>query len=266
MKHTHRSHSTFFISLLLLSLLTSACVSTSAEHAENEETASLPMTPNEQWAQAVFNSAALGSMYVENAIGISADGSYYQGRAAIEAHLGAMHPQGIDTIFSLFREFANRDSSYTYELAGYTSDGDAYRQLAIWNQKEASPQRELEFLAKANLQERPQATVLDTFRQLWMERCNAHDAYSLVAESYTPNALYYNHKPLVIGTDSIAVEYSYMNRPQYSLVLTPLAVEMVNTDLAFEIGQCSGSYGGKYVLVWQRNQDDVWQVLFDSNI
>ena len=35
-----------------------------------------------------------------------------------------------------------------------------------------------------------------------------------------------------------------MNNPDYTLTLEPLAFSMVNDDLAYEIGQCSGSYGG----------------------
>lgn len=259
MKHLHCSAAPV-IALLFLALITACQTTTTATDT------AIALSADERWAQAVSTQKGLDSVYTPNALGISVDGSYYQGLAAIKAHLAEMHPEGIDTAFNLAREFAGRDSSYSYELGAYRSNGQEYRQLVIWNQQEAIPQRELEFLAKTYMGERPASTVLDTFRQLWIERCNAHDAYRLVAQSYTPNALYYNHKPLVIGTDSIALEYSYMNRPQYQLLLTPLAVEMVNTELAFEIGQCSGSYGGKYVLVWQRNEQGIWQVLFDSNI
>ena len=267
MTATHRSHPAFFATILFLSLLLAACQTPTNAPSEATETDSSILTPDKRWAVAVSNGDGLGSIYTAEAIGISMDGSYYQGLPAIKAQLAAMHPQGIDTIFNLAREVANRDSTYTYEISGYTTpSGDAFRQLAIWNHKEEQAVRELEFLAKADLAQRPASSVLDTYRQLWIERCNAHDAYKLVAESYTPNALYYNHKPLVIGTDSIAKDYSYMNRPGYELLLTPLAVEMVSTELAFEIGQCSGSYGGKYVLVWQKNEAGIWQVLFDSNI
>jgi hypothetical protein len=55
-----------------------------------------------------------------------------------------------------------------------------------------------------------------------------------------------------------------MNNPTYQLTLTPIAVEAAGKDIAFEIGQCSGSYGGKYILVWQKIGNN-WKVLFDSN-
>ena len=262
MTATHRPQILLLAITLLVTFLTYACKTT----PQVKEDFTSPLIPDELWAQAVTENAGLDSLYVPNAIGILVNGSFYEGLSAIKAHLSTLYPEGIDTIYNLAREIAGRDSSYTYELSAYSSQGEHYRQLCIWNQQETTPKRELEFLAKANLSQRPDSTVLDTFRQLWIERCNAHDAYTLVAKSYTPNALYYNHKPLVIGTEAIATEYSYMNRAQYSLLLTPLVVEMVNPDLAFEIGQCSGSYGSKYVLVWQRNEKGIWQVLFDSNI
>ena len=56
-----------------------------------------------------------------------------------------------------------------------------------------------------------------------------------------------------------------MNNPKYSLNLTPIVLELVNERIAIEIGQCSGSYNGKYVLVWEKTKDGQWKVLFDAN-
>ncbi|MEM6697813.1 MAG: hypothetical protein AAF599_05420, partial [Bacteroidota bacterium] len=88
----------------------------------------------------------------------------------------------------------------------------------------------------------------------------------LVEQLYTDNAIYYNHKPVVVGTERITAEYSYMNNPDYSLKLVPLTVEPANKNIVFEIGQCSGSYNGKYVLIWKKVADGVWKILLDSNV
>ena len=98
-----------------------------------------------------------------------------------------------------------------------------------------------------------------------MALCNAHDAHTLVSAMYTPDAIYYNHSGVVRGTEDIARTYSYMNRTSYQLTLTPLAVEVVSGKVALEIGQCSGSYNGKYVIVWVKTGEG-WQVLLDSNV
>ena len=107
---------------------------------------------------------------------------------------------------------------------------------------------------------------IDQRRKEWMELCNQHNAYNLVSNLYEPEAIYYNHRPVDIGTDKIARTYSYMDRETYSLNLTPIIVHPVANTLVYEIGQCSGSYGGKYMLIWRKNSEGVWQILFDSNI
>ncbi|CAD5250480.1 MULTISPECIES: DUF4440 domain-containing protein [unclassified Imperialibacter] len=152
-----------------------------------------------------------------------------------------------------------------YEVVGFQADEQEYVQLIIWNQKSGKQLRELEVLAKAD-PNAPEAATLDTARAEWIRLCNLHEPKKLVEEMYTPDAMYYNHKPMVTGTDAITKEYWYMSNSSYELSLTPLIVQVVSGDLAFEIGQCSGSYNGKYVLVWTKSQENGWQVALDSNI
>lgn len=102
-------------------------------------------------------------------------------------------------------------------------------------------------------------------RNEWMRLCNAHKASELVGKLYTPNAYYYNRGRLISGTEAISAEYGYMNSPGYSLKLTPKHVEFVTDNLAYELGQCSGSYPLPYMLLWQKQANGKWQVLMDSN-
>lgn len=112
----------------------------------------------------------------------------------------------------------------------------------------------------------PESKVLDPFREKWIQLCNQHNAEELVNQLYTNNTLYYNHKPMVIGREAVTKVYAYMNRTNYQLNLEPIWVSPVQEGLIFEIGQCSGSYNDKYILVWQLQEDGSWQVLMDSNI
>lgn len=105
---------------------------------------------------------------------------------------------------------------------------------------------------------------LNKARTRWMKLCNSHQANELVRVAYASNAVYYNNNRMLVGTQAIGQEYKYMNNPSYQLTLTPLAVEAAGKDLVFELGQCSGSYQGKYTLVWKKINGD-WKVLFDSN-
>lgn len=152
-----------------------------------------------------------------------------------------------------------------YEVVGFQADGQEYVQLIIWNQKSGKQLRELEVLAKAG-QNAPEAATLEAARAEWIRLCNLHEPKKLVERMYTPDARYYNHKPMVTGTEAITKEYWYMGNSSYELSLTPLVVQMVSGDLAFEIGQCSGSYKGKYVLIWKKSQENGWQVALDANI
>ena len=108
-------------------------------------------------------------------------------------------------------------------------------------------------------------SAIDQARKEWMKLCNAHNAGKLVKQLYTSDAYYYSRGGLIQGTESITTEYDYMNNPSYSLKLTPKHLIFVSSDIAFEIGQCSGSYPLPYMLLWQKQSEGNWQVLMDSN-
>jgi len=57
-----------------------------------------------------------------------------------------------------------------------------------------------------------------------------------------------------------------MSRESYSLRLTPIKTGQVKNNIVLEIGQCSGSYNGKYIIVWKKNALGKWEVFLDSNI
>ena len=108
-------------------------------------------------------------------------------------------------------------------------------------------------------------TGIEAARKKWMELCNAHDPTQLVAQVYMEDAFYFNHKPPIRGTQAITEEYQYMASPDYNLTLMPLYLMPVQADLAYEIGQCVGSYGGKYAIIWKKVASGEWKVLLDSN-
>jgi ketosteroid isomerase-like protein len=153
-----------------------------------------------------------------------------------------------------------------YEIVTFKAGDESYTQLIIWNQKNGGPLRELEVIGQSVNQRNTTPGMLDAARAEWVRLCNEHDPRKLVGELYTADAMYYNHKPMIVGTEAIAKEYWYMGNSSYQLRLAPIMIEMVSQDLAFEIGQCSGSYNGKYVLVWKKSADKGWQVALDSNI
>ncbi len=220
----------------------------------------------DQWKTAInTDTNKLDVIYLPTAISISEEGQVTQRPHPILKTIRANGLQ-IDTVYTLFQTLAARDSSYLYEVGGFTtSDQQAYRQLVVWKLNNGKALRELEFIAPAT-NTKPYKDLLDLRRAAWMELCNNHNAQNLVQQLYSANSIYYNHKPILVGREAITNAYQYMNQEEYSLQLDPLFVESVHESLAYEVGQCSGSYGGKYLLVWQKNAEGTWEVLMDSNI
>lgn len=218
---------------------------------------------NKQWACYIStnNMDALATLYTKKAIKVRATGEVFDIADAIATYYSKKEV-GIETIETYFRVKAN--ALYDYEIGNFTlANGDHYNHVVIWNT--TLQKRDFEFISKAE-SNTPLDPQIDARRKEWVKLCNAHNAMALVSELYTANTVYYNHKPVVVGIDAVTKEYSYMNNPNYTLNLTRLHLEMVTPTLAYEIGQCSGSYNGKYIIVWQKDTEGIWKVLVDSNI
>ncbi len=205
------------------------------------------------------------TLYSDPAVNISHIGKAIQGKYSILQHYKT-NPFAIDSISSLFTVPATRDSSFIYEIGTlWTPDHKKYKYLIIWKSSGDQKKIEMEYFAEASDTKIPNED-LNVRRQHWIHLCNLHNAKILVQELYTPDAIYFSHKPVIVGTDLITQEYSYMNDPKYNLSLAPLIVESVNDSIIFEIGQCTGYYQGKYILIWQKMSSGLWHVMFDSNI
>lgn len=167
------------------------------------------------------------------------------------------------TQISIIANFtAGSNEKYTYEIGEVTtSDSKKFKHLLILE----GNIRKLQLLLPSgkNISVDP---GIDESRKQWMQYCNAHQVEKLINQVYSTDAIYYNHRPVIRGTDAIIAEYQYMTNPQYRLTLTSLHVEMIDSHNAFEIGQCSGSYNDKYILWWQKDKDGKWKIKMDSNV
>ena len=221
---------------------------------------------NEQWKQKVnSNTQDLGKLYTENAIKVNLDGTFLAGRKNLSQYYerNPLHIKSIRTSKSIM---AVLDSTTVYEIGHYSDSGEnEFAHLILWRKADGKLLRELELIAPTEDAESYKPEI-DKIRRDWMDVCNSHDTKELVTGFYSNNALYYNHRPMIIGHEAIIQEYSYMNDPNYELTLSPIIFEAVNGSLAFEIGRCSGSYPGNYILVWQKSDEGEWRIFFDSNI
>lgn len=176
-------------------------------------------------------------------------------------------PNKIISISSLFHVEASKEKNINYELIEYeTEDEEVFVQLVIWKLDNEKKIREFEFTSKRSEVLVEDEESIANRRNLWVQLCNAHDPKNLVNELYSSTSYYFNHRPLIKGQDNLIKEYGYMKNENYNLTLAPLKLEFVNTNLAYEIGQCEGSYKGKYILVWKKEFDGNWKVFVDSNV
>ncbi|MEO1417747.1 MAG: hypothetical protein AAFW00_20860 [Bacteroidota bacterium] len=185
----------------------------------------------------------------------------------------AAYEKGVRSILHISSDTSQKfiiKAPYGVEYEIFTKKVTEDREIAelhIYQYKDSTDQvktSSMQFIAEI------QTTVFDIMgieaaRKKWMELCNAHDPAQLISQVYTKDAFYFNHKPPIQGTQAITAEYQYMARPNYQLTLMPHYVMPVQEDLAYEIGQCAGSYGGKYAIVWKKVDTGEWKVLLDSN-
>ncbi|MCB0461459.1 MAG: hypothetical protein R2816_04815 [Flavobacteriaceae bacterium] len=233
--------------------------------AEAEVNLTKSVSANQKWMQAINdkNIELLSSLYTENAMVLSSNGVDLANRAEI-LELVPKVDFIVKSVSTTKRIKAN--DSYDYEIGRFINKDDVLaKHLIIWNTSDNDNKRELEFIMETD-DSNVDLKEIDKQRANWMTLCNAHDTKSLIENVYSDNTMYYNRGRMLIGRADLIKEYDYMNNEQYQLTLKPILVEPVSETIVYEFGQCKGSYNGKYILVWQKNDKGIWQVLFDSNI
>lgn len=226
---------------------------------------------HQKWAKAMnADGENLQHLYTDQAIKICED-STLTAKTQIAAHYWIKKLQ-ISEIKSLFAVEAHKGRGISYEIISYvTSDSRRISQLVIYETHNNQKLRAFEFEETQNksldieIAKLIEKQLLDRRKQ-WMAYCNSHQVDNLVNDLYSSNTLYFNQRPLVKGKEALIKEYGYMNNERYTLSLHPEMTHTVNDSTVIEIGQCKGSYGGKYILVWKKEDDGQWRIFIDSNI
>ena len=219
-----------------------------------------------QWLDYI-NSASdsIHNLYTENAFKVLSNGEVLDGSQQIKNYF-LQNPLAVKSIQTDTLIVANQKMGLDYEIGEFIdTKNQKYKHLIIWETKNLNRQRAFEFVEKVE----PTESILSELerrRKLWMQLCNNHNATELINEMYSENTLYYNHKPIIKGRDSLIPVYQYMNQESYELSLSPMVIEIVNNNFVFEIGQCKGSYNGKYILIWKKGENGKWEIFIDSNI
>ena len=245
--------------IAILAVVLFSCDPTTEEKEADTHEANL------KWADMISNGKNPSGQYLKEAVFVNDQGDFLTGND--NAILWVGEDAEIGRIYSLFDKLARENRGIYYEIGGFETDQESFKHLIIWRKQDSVRYRELELISRADSSDLSEILpMIDEKRDQWMKYCNAHLVDSLAHKVYDSLTLYYNHKPMVVGREDLIREYQYMANPNYNLQLTPYIVEPVNENIVFEIGQCSGSYGGMYTIVWRRQPDGDWLVLLDSNI
>ena len=221
---------------------------------------------NNNWLQS-FNQGQgeVNDLYLEKAILLPEKYDPIKGNNEISSYYKNNYQKMSDIIEIYVNGRIIESATLVYEIGLFTTDNkNEYHYVVIWKKTNNGWLRELEMIGE-DIPNQADSKEIDKSRTDWMSFCNAHNSKVLVEELYTTNAFYYNQGRLLHGSDEISSEYSYMNSGGYSLALEPMIVKVVQPDLAYEIGKCSGSYGGHYILRWEKEPDCKWKVSLDSN-
>lgn len=220
------------------------------------------------WVDAVNNKSvdSIKNFYRVESIKIISSDKQLSGSTKI-AEYYVLQTEKIKSISSLYSVKASKEKNIDYELIKYeTQNGILYAQLLIWRLENENKFIEFEFVSEMSEEKYNYEKSISERRNLWVELCNTHNPKNLVNTLYNSNSIYFNHMPLIKGQENLIKEYSYMKNANYKLTLDPLKMLFVNDNLAYEIGQCEGTYKGKYILVWKKENDGEWRVFIDSNI
>ena len=169
---------------------------------------------NSAWLNSFSDEQALSLLYTSNAYQIQPTGKFIVGAGTIAKQNRERFnaPKQLETVCTV----PVSGSNYVYEIKSFIDkENSNYQVLVI---KDSSEKRLLEFIVPSE-QFEDAREVIDTRREQWMEKSNAHRVDELVNGLYTKNTLYFNYKPMIVGRDNLIKTYSYMNREQYFLQL-----------------------------------------------
>jgi ketosteroid isomerase-like protein len=221
---------------------------------------------NDKWMEDYNKKAGdVSECYTEQCVLFPENGKAITGKADIAQFYSQKYPNVSKVKTVQVKKRFIETPTLIYEVGTLITDKqEIYPYMVSWNGSKGTWQRELEAMAKKTTSHNDSMQI-NAAREKWMQLCNAHDHKKLVENLYLKDAYYYNRGRVLEGWESLFTEYKYMSQPSYHLSLKPISVMMVQPDLAYEVGKCSGSYGGHYMLVWEKQRDGEWKVCLDSN-
>lgn len=158
-------------------------------------------------------------------------------------------------------------------VGSYIQEEDTFFILSGWRDFGSGWKKEVDVVFRDDLSQGISLDIernLDKERTMWEEKANAHDPLAHTQYSYAEDAVYFSGGRRNDGPEGIAQRYSYMENPGYSVYLEDIFLKRISEDKVVEIGRYSigsrDSRGkGMYLIVWERQTNDRWQIALDFN-
>lgn len=224
---------------------------------------------NKEWLQA-YNADpnAVRNSYRENAVLFFEKENYIKGNQEICQCYSKNfdHIKQIKSIHTSYRVHLSENPDMVYEIGYMVTEKDArYHFIVIWSKEEGTWLRELEVMVKNDSNSNDQKGI-DAARRRWVELANKHSPERLAAEVYAKDFTYYNRNIIYQGYEKLSEAYSYMKDPDFQIDLKKEISIVVRPDLVYEMGKWMNSdYSGSYIIIWKKQQNSEWKIVFDSN-
>ncbi|MBH1940568.1 nuclear transport factor 2 family protein [Mobilitalea sibirica] len=234
----------------------------------NSDTMVLPEidTRNKEWIE-TFNSTegSFGEFYTSTSLFFPEKECILQDSDAIINYYKDMAKSSKIQNFTVeHRVQLEENSSVTYEIGHFsTNGGDEYQYLVAWLNEDGIWFREIDAIAKKENQLNYESEI-DSIRETWIRLANEHSSVNLVEGVYSEDFVYYGGRRLFQGYENLAREYSYMNAESFTMNLTADKVALVQSDLAYEIGEWDVGFTGKYIIIWKKINNE-WKTWLDAN-
>lgn len=172
------------------------------------------------------------------------------------------------------KEFDNYEPAFSTEARpgnvmtlGYLKSGEnLYAVLIAWRKQGDAFLKEFETISRIGSQSiHFQSEKMTLQRRNWEKYSNAHDPKGLLENVYTEDAYYFSQGRINSGRSDITERYGYMKNPNWKIRLEEKGLIPVDESRVLEIGKYYSTGEGQYLLIWEKTQNDKWQIKLDFN-
>lgn len=170
------------------------------------------------------------------------------------------------------RSFEHNESRYG--TVGFLSrENQSFILFTGWRYVEDEWKKEIDIILIRSIQEEIGDEIdaaLYSERREWVELANQHNPLAHVRESYTEDAVYFGYGMRSDGHEDIAKRYNYMENTDYQVDLEKRQLTKISDYLVLEVGRYftggeRKGKGGLYTILWERQNDDEWEITLDFN-